>query len=639
MKNASPFRLTTSVKQLLYLVFSLAVTAGVFWYLFNQITLSEVLSLILNSNRFALVLFVALSLAMSLLRMWRYLLILEISGHRPAAIPLFLVVLVRNFFSDLLPARLGTLIYVYLGVSRLGLSLSAAGSSFALSFLLDILALAPMLLLAAMFSISANSISFWALLAGGFVVLTLAAASLIALGPLLRISRRFIESLWHTKNAEKTIKQIADIEGDLRQVKQAGILHTLFGISIGVRAFKYASLYMLMYALVEPLGYTLSRLSIPKVFLGICASEMAASLPISGIAGFGAYEGTWSLVFNLIGFDRIAEITSISHHLITQCYGYGIGVIAVLLLLITRAKSSPKLRQRSLSSIFILIALCAAIASPFIIRIFATKFTNNPANMNKDCHQVDMSIISSLIEGDIVYEHDDGIWYSSIGSTNETCLASNGTYPRWSPDGKSVAYVHDKSVMVVSLNGDARKICEAETPRAIAWHPTGTNIIFTNGRSIEQVDLYNHQQRVLAKGHQFREVDISNDGSWLVTTALHPTRLIAYDLSNGNMQFLSMGCSGSFSPNGRAITRNNADHLSLSILSWPEGDVINSVSAPPNQKFDNQFWSNHKDWIAAVSEGQDTAIYIHQISTDSSFRVTRYDDMDRPDLFVSIKKQ
>ena len=66
---------------------------------------------------------------------------------------------------------------------------------------------------------------------------------------------------------------------------------------------------------------------------------MAASLPISGIAGFGAYEGAWAGVFILLGFPAaMAKATSLSHHLVTQLYGYLIGIASILTLLALPAR-------------------------------------------------------------------------------------------------------------------------------------------------------------------------------------------------------------------------------------------------------------------------------------------------------------
>ena len=72
-----------------------------------------------------------------------------------------------------------------------------------------------------------------------------------------------------------------------------------------------------------------------SVFWGVCAAEVAASLPVSGLAGFGAYEGAWTIAFYNLGLTKeLAAMTGVAHHLFTQVYGYSIGVLALLVLLL-----------------------------------------------------------------------------------------------------------------------------------------------------------------------------------------------------------------------------------------------------------------------------------------------------------------
>jgi len=325
-----------TARRLIYFVFSLGVTVGVFAFLFRNISLREVVDLILNSHRGALVLFVLLSLTMSVLRTWRYSMVLNVLGHVPSRVALYLVVLVRNFFSDLLPARLGTLIYVYIVTSRLGVPFGAAAASFALAFLFDIIALVPLLLVAALCSVATAGVPGWLLVSGSLVVAVVSLSVLFAMEPVLRLGTSLFSRLPMSPEGrcQKLFGHWQAAEQEIHRAKEAGIYWKLLLLSAGVRVFKYTSLYVLLVGLVMPLGYTLSQLSIPRVFVGLCASELAASLPISGIAGFGAYEGTWALVFDLLGFKNIAQITSVSHHLVTQVYGYGLGVLALLVLLL-----------------------------------------------------------------------------------------------------------------------------------------------------------------------------------------------------------------------------------------------------------------------------------------------------------------
>ena len=113
-----------------------------------MVSLAEVVDLLRGISFRWIVLFLLLSFSMSLFRAWRSQLVLNASGYHPNTIALFLIILVRNFFSDLLPARLGTLIYIYLVQTRLGIAFGPAASSFAYDFVFDMVSLALLIILA-----------------------------------------------------------------------------------------------------------------------------------------------------------------------------------------------------------------------------------------------------------------------------------------------------------------------------------------------------------------------------------------------------------------------------------------------------------------------------------------------------------
>ena len=224
-----------------------------------------------------------------------------------------------GFFSDLLLARLGSLIYINVVTARLGVPAASATSSFALSFLFDIVALVPLILIAL-------------ILAGSAVLGVISVLLIKNLSWFCRIASGWIKKFRGTDN--KLFVYLCQTESDIEKVKSAGIFNRLIILSLLVRIAKYSSLNIFVYALLKPIGYTFEDLHVAKVLLGIGASELAASLPISGIAGFGAYEGAWVLTFTMLGFEeRIASLTAVSYHLSTQVYGYSLGAFALLLLL------------------------------------------------------------------------------------------------------------------------------------------------------------------------------------------------------------------------------------------------------------------------------------------------------------------
>ena len=345
MKGSEP---KYSIRRIVYFLFSLALTVSIFGYLLTEVSFEEVLQAIQNVDRNALLLFVVLSFSMSGFRTWRYALVLAISGYYPRKSALFLVTLVRNFCSDLLPARIGTLVYVYLVTTRLGVPFGAAASSFSLAFLFDLLALAPMIAAAAWLTGSTGELSRTTAIASGAVLLLIASTAVYALPSLARLAGEMVWRLPLIRPHHRAIARDAlyQTNTDLRKARKAGVYGRLLALSVLVRICKYGSLYVLLFALLQPMGYELSQLSVPKVFLGLCAAEMAASLPISGIGGFGAYEGAWAWVFGLLGFPQhTANLTAITHHLLTQVYGYLLGAVALLVLLL------PNVRQTAADAV------------------------------------------------------------------------------------------------------------------------------------------------------------------------------------------------------------------------------------------------------------------------------------------------
>ena len=136
--------------------------------------------------------YVAISAVGLVLRALRYRLLL---GRAVAFWPLVLITAVRNMAVDLVPARAAAAAsYLYLVTSRLGLPLEAGVASFALSFILDTLALAPLLVLALL--VVGNAPLPPAVLVGGSLVILLGSvAALWVLAPILRLAARVASRL------------------------------------------------------------------------------------------------------------------------------------------------------------------------------------------------------------------------------------------------------------------------------------------------------------------------------------------------------------------------------------------------------------------------------------------------------------
>ncbi|MHB8810781.1 MAG: flippase-like domain-containing protein [Desulfobulbaceae bacterium] len=649
-------------QNILYFLFSALVTAGIFTYLFTKVSLAEVIDLLRGISFRWVVLFLLLSFSMSLFRAWRSQLVLGASGYHPNTIALFLIILVRNFFSDLLPARLGTLIYIYLVQTRLGIAFGPAASSFAYDFVFDMVSLALLIILAVMMQTS-TLIPSATVISGGIVLGAVSMGILLVLPALLRFMARMCLSvpLLSQRLRQRFHDALVDTGQNMMLAREQGIYWRIFALSLGVRCCKYLSLYVLLLALVLPLGFTVLSFPLPKVFLGLCSAELAASLPISGIAGFGVYEGAWTLVFQLLGYsERIAALTSISHHLLTQVYGYSLGALALLVLLLPVFKRETKAEapgKRVVGRMFWLqfAGVVAVILSGFLFLFPGQGEGVQPAPREPEksivspdkveAREAGKSIVSpdygEKVRGKVVYQRPDGIYLLDLRDKTPKRLVPYGTYPRWSPDGGRFVFVHGNDIVLADAEGrEVTKIAVAERARAVCFAPDGRSVLFSDGRFLKKVEVATGRVTTLLQNNEFREFDLAPDGKRLAATVrtLLGTKVLAFDLAGGRKErtVANNGCSASLSPDGQLITVNGASHKKLDLYDWQTLRPAGAVSAPAGLKFDNQFWSNHPEWLVSTSEGRRQDIYLHHFPSNTASRATATGDCDRADLFVEF---
>jgi uncharacterized membrane protein YbhN (UPF0104 family) len=624
-------------------IISLIVTIAIFSFLLTRVSFAEVLNLIQGLSRSWIVLFLLFSLAMSVFRTWRYQLLLGVSGHAVPQLPLFFITLVRNLFSDLLPARLGTLVYIYLVRTRLGVPMAPVLSSFAHAFLFDIIALALLILPAIILAGLGNN-SGLVLIGAGIALALLSIAFLLILPKFCDLCSAVLgRSAILPLEWQSTLNRLINETGrQLRHTRASGCYWRILALSFGVRCCKYTASFMLFLGLVLPLGFAVGDFPPAKVFLGLCSAELAASLPISGIAGFGAYEGAWALVFQLLGYsEHLAITSSISHHLITQVYGYSLGGVAMLLLLLPGMRNQEMQTMRPLLPSTLLFWGRFTI---FSILVVYSGFLLFPVDFGGTAQVPPQKQSAGLLQqlpegltGKIVYEHDGGIFLGDIREAQHHRLAPSGRYPRWSPDGTLVAFIDGKQLVVMDSDGGHKKVvATADTLHTFAFGPGGRWLLFADGRKLHKLTLPDGSVQPLAVDGDFREIDIDISGRFAAVTVKSLTgysvRLVS--LEEEDVRSIAKGCSASLSPAGDRISALDGDHRMLHLHDTGSGVHVDTVSAPSGTTFDNHFWSNHPDWLASTLEGENHDILIHHIPSGASYQVTSNGDSDRADLFL-----
>ena len=308
---------------------SAALSVGIFAYLLSLIDPAEIFRTAQRLPPGPLALYAVLVLGGVLARALRFWILL---GRQVGLGLLAGIVLARNLFVDLLPARVGELSYVYL-LSRTGHRRAEEGlATLVLSILFDVVALAPLLVLALLFLGRGEAIPTTRLLAASVALAAVAYGAIQIAEPVSRFLARAFKrrpgSLSRNLSARLSVLASALADASARRV-----FAPVLAVSLVVRLCKFGSYYFLVVAIMTALG-TSGSLQFFRVFLGTVAAELAAALPIHGIAGFGTFEGAWALAFIQLGFTREhAIVTGILAHALSQLFEYSMGACALLWLM------------------------------------------------------------------------------------------------------------------------------------------------------------------------------------------------------------------------------------------------------------------------------------------------------------------
>jgi Tol biopolymer transport system component/DNA-binding winged helix-turn-helix (wHTH) protein len=143
---------------------------------------------------------------------------------------------------------------------------------------------------------------------------------------------------------------------------------------------------------------------------------------------------------------------------------------------------------------------------------------------------------------------DRGLWRSRLDGTERRQLTSSGpaSMPRWSPDGKQIAYVEQRGtwsrIFVIAAEGGAPRGIYSENRNQLdpSWSPDGRQIAFgkapwANGDkeniNIQIVNLESGQSSVVPGSENLFSARWSPDGKYLAATSSDSKTLMLFDFN------------------------------------------------------------------------------------------------------------
>ena len=526
------------------------------------------------------------------LRTLRYHLILPASTgqHRVTFWPLFIVTGVRNMAVDLLPARLGELIFVTMLKKGCGVSIPAGLATLALSLLLDIFILVPVLLAVGLLPLATPALQQGSLPAA-LLLAVLWVVGVVVLWPGLRFLAHWAQARTRSDGmmARPTRFLLALCES-LTRCRQGRILGRALLLTVAIRALKYGGLYLLFDAVVASPALVAVGVDFIDVLVALIASEAGASLPVPTLMSFGTYEAGGAAALVLLGYPLAsAVIALLSVHIASQVLDYFVGCTCLGLFFLTQkgnlkiasvAGSRPESRWLRWRVPLVFIGLLAALGLSLyqVDRLRMAQSQVAPATGQPVTHAPD-----GAKAADAITKVRGWVVWSSNRFGNHDILKMNlrdrrisrltrhphaESFPRISPNGQKIVFARSREawvslrnpvpwdVYLLDLDSGHERLL-AEFANAPTWSADGRHVFFQRrGSEFIKLDLANGEEQVLFRagagnipaGVELQTPSLSPISGRLASTWRGTRRMTAIVNVDGSVQPVGEGCQLAWAP-------------------------------------------------------------------------------------------
>ncbi|MDD5659908.1 MAG: lysylphosphatidylglycerol synthase domain-containing protein, partial [Actinomycetota bacterium] len=197
------------------------------------------------------------------------------------------------------------------------------------------------------------SISSWPIILTAAILLIISLLLLFYLSAIIRFFLNLLNKLMLKTKAGKNkivqylFRKLQNINTSIEIIKQRKIYGQVYIYSIICRILKFAAYYMVIHAVLKPMGYGFASLNFWIIFLATVVAEISAVLPTHALAGFGTYEGAFALAFVALGFPlSLSKIVGFSYHIMMLSFTVILGVISLIIVSMPFYKIKNKNPQR-----------------------------------------------------------------------------------------------------------------------------------------------------------------------------------------------------------------------------------------------------------------------------------------------------
>ena len=572
-----------------HLLFGIAGSATVLGFLFYATSNSSesfspqsIFDTLSNSSITLFAIYILLAVIGIVVRAYRYQILISAAGEPGDSTPpmksMIWITAVRGMVVDLLPARLGELVYVALLKRFGGTRITSGLSSLVFAMVLDIAVLAPLAVVLILLIGFPNNAPLKVALIAIFVVTSF----YIGVRFILPHIHNFVKT--HTSGHSGLVGKISGFITGLMAAAEstirAGIFFKVVLLTVIVRALKYVGLLILFHSVASASFPELDFIKPFETLAAMIASEMTAALPIPTLMSFGAWEvGGMTFMAFLGAPPQSSLITLIAVHILTQSVDYGIGLFALLTLFLNQAshiKQTKGFRKPPIIPVTVaLVSLAGTYLAWAQYNDSNREYSDNNQMVSKiDPHQLPQWLKDT--EGKIVWASNrmgnHNIMMMTLPEMTVRALTVHPhteTHPRISPDGNKVIFSRshelwqswriqkpwDVWLKDLETNKETRV---AKHGMSASWSEDGKKIYFyRHPGEIWQYDLASKKESVLYKKNQpgmpNQELfwpSINSKGELAVAfrDLGRPTNIIVDQ--DGNRTDVAPGCMLTWTPSG-----------------------------------------------------------------------------------------